>query len=54
MPVPLMVKALVLAMTVPFKSSAAPLAIDTTLVLAPRAVALPTFSVPAEIVVPPV
>ena len=54
MPEPLIVKPLVLVITVPFRSSAAPLVIDTPLVLAPRAVALPTFSVPAEIVVLPV
>ena len=52
-PVPFKVKALVLVMVMPLRSSTAPLVSETTPEDAPRAVALPTLRVPAEIVVPP-
>ena len=53
MPVPFKVRGPVLVMVVPFKSNAAPLLTDTT-PPEPNAVALPTFKVPALMVVPPV
>ncbi len=53
-PVPLKVKALVLVIVVPFRSSAAPLVTETAPPEPPSAVAWPIFKVPAEMVVPPV
>ena len=51
-PVPFKVRALVAVMVVPLRSSAAPLVRE--MAPDPRAVAWPTFTVPAEMVVPPV
>ena len=53
-PEPLKVKVLVLVIVVPFKSSAEPSVTETAPPESPRAVALPIFKVPAEMVVPPV
>ena len=52
-PEPLRVRALVFVMVIPLRSRTAPEVIDTAPVVAPRAVALPTFKIPAEMVVPP-
>ena len=54
MPVPFSVKALVLVMVMPLRSSTAPLVTEVDPEEAPKAVALPTLRVPALIVVPPV
>ena len=52
-PVPFTVRTLVLVIVIPLRSKTAPEVIDAAPLLAPRAVALLTFKVPAEIVVPP-
>ena len=52
-PVPFSVKALVLVMVVPLRSSTAPLVTEVDPEEAPKAVALPTLSVPELTVVPP-
>ena len=52
-PVPFKVKVLALLKEVPFKSNAAKVATDTAPLALPSAAPLPTFKVPAEIVVPP-
>ena len=54
MPVPFNVRALVLAIAVPFRSSIAPLVKETAEAEAPNAATWPTFKVPALMVVPPV
>ena len=53
-PAPLSVRAFVLVIVVPLRSNTPPLDTVTAEVLAPKALALPTFNVPEEIVVPPV
>jgi len=50
-PAPLRVRAFVFDIVVPLRSKAPPLETITFEVLAPKAVAVPTFNVPAEIVV---
>ena len=54
MPVPFNVRALVLVIALPLRSSTAPLVTETVEAEPPNAAALPTFRVPAEIVEPPV
>ena len=54
LPAPLSVRAFVFDIVVPLRSKAPPLETVTVELLAPRAVALPTFNVPVEIVVPAV
>ena len=52
-PEPFSVNEFALVMVMPFRSNTAPLVTETVPELAPKAVALPTLSVPALIVVPP-
>ena len=54
MPVPFKVSALAPVIVAPFRSNTAPLVTLAAPALPPSAVALPTFKVPTEIVVPPV
>lgn len=54
MPVPLSVRAFVLAIAMPFRSSTAPLVTETAEAEVPNADTWPTFKMPALIVVPPV
>ena len=53
MPMPLMVKALVLVKVLPFRSSTAPSATVIAPAEAPKAVVLPALSTPALMLVPP-